>query len=91
MEEKLGGTAVVQNDASEFLLEYYVMEDREKKYGIKIEKKEKKPNGLVLCEDYTSEYIIKSKSRANDILEILMRNKVTPITAESVLNDLKYL
>lgn len=90
MEEKLGGTALVQNAASEFLLEYYLLEDMHKNYGVKIEKKENVAGTLVLKEDYTSEYAIKDEDKANNILELLMKNKVTPTTADSVLHDLGY-
>jgi len=90
MEEKLGGTALVENSSSEFLLEYYLLEDADKNYGIKIEKKEKEVCGLVLKENYISEYVIEDEDKANNILELLMKNKVTPTTADYILHDLGY-
>ena len=90
MEEKLGGTAVLGNLGSEFLLEYYLMSDNNQNYGVKIEKKEKYAGNMVLREDYTSKYTIDSEDKANSVLELLLKNKVTPITAGNVLHDLGY-
>jgi len=90
MKEIFSGKAMVQSDISEFLLEYYLIEDNNKNYGIRIEKTEKMGNKLVLKEDYTSEYGIDSEANANAVLEMLMKNKVTPTTADCVLHDLGY-
>ena len=90
MEVKLGGTATVHNDASEFFLEYYLLEDKERNYGVKIEKKEKRAGQMVLCEDYVSEYTISDEDSANSVLELLAKNMVTPTTADSILQDLGY-
>ena len=90
MSVKLGGTAAVQNATSEFLLEYYLMEDQAQNYGVKIKKKEKKAGDIVLCEDYVSDYTITDKGSANAVLELLVKNTVTPTTAGAVLQDLGY-
>jgi len=90
MEIKLGGTAEIKNISSDFLLEYYILEDKEKNYGFKIDKKEKIDGKLVLCEEYVSEYVTNNEDRANDILKLLAKNTVTPVTADSVLHDLGY-
>ena len=90
MMEKLGGSSVVQNTASEFLLEYYLMEDQERNYGVKIEKTEKMSGNLVLREDYVSGYGIDDEAEANDVLKLLIKNQVTPTTADCVLHDLGY-
>ena len=90
MGEKLGGTAVVNNAISEFLLEYYLVEDNCQNYGVKIEKKEKRAGNLILREDYTSEYTIDDEGKANEVLDLFVKNKVTPITADCVLHDLGY-
>jgi len=90
MEEKLGGTAAIRNIGSEFLIEYYLVEDSDRNYGVKIEKKEKREGNLILREDYTSEYTIDDEDKANAVLDLLVKNKVTPMTAEWVLHDLGY-
>jgi len=90
MEEKLGGTAVVHNTASEFLLEYYLVEDSDQNYGVKIEKKENMAGNLILREDYTSGYAISDENKANAVLDLLVKNRVTPTTADCILHDLGY-
>ena len=90
MEIKLGGTVAVQNVSSDFLLEYYLVEDKEKNYGFKIDKKESRSGKLVLCEEYVSEYVTDDEDKANDVLGILAKNMVTPTTADCVLHDLGY-
>lgn len=90
MELKLGGTAEIKNISSDFLLEYYLVEDKEKNYGFKIDKKESKDGKLVLCEEYVSEYITDDETKANNVLNLLVKNVVTPTTADCVLHDLGY-
>ena len=90
MEERLEEMISVHNISSEFLLYYYLLEDTEKNYGVKIEKKEKRAGALVLCEDYNSGYTIENEDTANDVLELLAKNMVTPATADCVLEDLGY-
>ena len=90
MGEKLGGTAVIRNTSTEFLLEYYLVGGKEKNYGVKIEKKEKNKGEFVLSEKYTSQYIIGDKDSASKVLDILVKNSVTPTTVDCVLHDLGY-
>lgn len=90
MELKLGGTAEIKNISSDFLLEYYLVEDKEKNYGFKIDKKESKDGKLVLREEYVSEYITDDETKANNVLNLLVKNVVTPTTADCVLHDLGY-
>ena len=90
MELKLGGTAKIKNISSDFLLEYYLVEDKEKNYGFKIDKKESKDGKLVLREEYVSEYITDDETKANNVLNLLVKNVVTPTTADCVLHDLGY-
>ena len=90
MMERLGGSSVIQNTASEFLLEYYLLEDQERNYGVKIEKTERMDENLVLREDYVSGYGIEDEDKANDVLRLLIKNQVTPTTADCVLHDLGY-
>lgn len=90
MEFRLEGNAVIKNNDSEFLLEYYLIEDSEKNYGVKIDKKEKTSKGLVLCEEYVSNYTTDNEKEASSILQLLAKNIVTPTTADNVLQDLGY-
>lgn len=90
MEIKLEGTVAVQNVSSDFLLEYYLVEDREKNYGFKIDKKENRAGKLVVCEEYVSEYVTDDEDTASDVLSLLAKNMVTPTTADCVLHDLGY-
>ncbi len=88
MELKLSGTATVQNVTSEFILEYYLIEDYEENFGFKIDKKERKSGEFVLCEEYVSEYTTSDIEEANRILDVLTKNVVTPTTADNVLQDM---
>jgi len=90
MKEKLGGMALVQGNVSELFLEYYLSENDTHNYAVKIEKKEMKNGNFVLREDYTSEYMIDGEDTANKVLELLVKNSVTPTTADCVLEDLGY-
>lgn len=90
MEVKLGGTVKIKEASSDFLLEYYLVEDKYKNYGLKIDKKENINGKLMLCEEYVSEYITDDEDRANYILSVLAKNMVTPTTADDVLEDLGY-
>ena len=75
-------------------IEYYKIQENNKdssdfKYGIEIVKKEfKEKNINVEVKDVFN--IIKEEKRANNILEILKRNMVTPIGLNDVINDLLY-
>lgn len=91
MEKKLGGTVAIQNEKSEFFFEYYLTKDREENYGLKIDKKERKSGELILCEEYVSKYTTDDVLKANNILNLLVKNKVTPITVDNILHDLGYL
>lgn len=73
------------------LLEYYLLkkDSINPNYGLKIIKKEKTRQGEVRCmEEYVSEYISEYEEDVNGIIKILANNTVTPVTAESVLEDL---
>ena len=75
-------------------IEYYKIKEKNKvsgnlKYGIEIVKKEFKEKAIkVEVKDVFN--IIKEEKRADNILEILKRNMVTPIGLNDVINDLLY-
>ena len=74
----------------EVLLDYYIVENNEENFGLKIEKKEKKAGKFVVCEEYTSDYIIDDFEEASKVLNTFIQNTVTPTTAESILEDMGY-
>ena len=73
-------------------LEYYktkkAQTKNEKKYGIEVIKKEENKNGIT--REKTVENGISNNEKVIDkLLEILIENKVTPITTKDVITDLK--
>ncbi len=74
----------------ELLLDYYIVENNEENFGLKIEKKEKKAGKFVACEEYTSDYIINDFEEASKVLDMFIQNAVTPATAENILEDMGY-
>lgn len=77
------------------LVEYYITEeeetdenyDRKKPYGIEVVKKQK-IDGVVYREIKTVGNVSCDVHQVNDLLAILYRNSVTPITVGDVLEDL---
>lgn len=74
----------------ELLLDYYIVENNEENFGLKIEKKEKRAGKFVVCEEYTSDYIIDDFGEASKVLNMFIQNTVTPTTAENILEDMGY-
>lgn len=70
------------------LLEYYLTNEGNNKFGIKVSKK---LDATTCCEEYTLGYTINERTTANHIIELLSENTVTPVTAENVLHDLGYV
>ena len=73
-------------------LEYYKTKNAqtndEKKYGIEVIKKEENKDGIT--REKTVENGISNNEKVIDkLLEILIENKVTPITTKDVITDLK--
>lgn len=73
-------------------LEYYktkkAQTKNEKKYGIEVIKKEENKNGIT--REKTVENGLSNNEKVIDkLLEILIENKVTPITTKDVITDLK--
>ncbi len=76
-------------NSSKALLEYYLVENGEDKYGIKISKKT--DGVLKLSEQRTLEYIVDEEVEADKVIKLLAKNTVIPTTVENVLHDLGYV
>lgn len=73
-----------QEQSNIFRIEYYKI--KEEKYGIEIIKKCKNES----IENKEIRMIEKDEKKINNLLNILKRNKVTPIEVEYILEDLNY-
>lgn len=95
-----GGTYFTLSDLEnssinhEVELEYYSLEKRihnksnvSSTYGIEIVKKEYLEN-TTKVERRNVEYVTKDKEQAETILELLKRNKVTPMSLDDIVYDL---
>ncbi len=77
------------------LIEYYIVEDEntdedyddKKPYGIEVMKKQL-IDGIVYREIKTVKHISSSQDYVKNLIDILKRNSVTPITTGDVLDDL---
>lgn len=98
--EFYGDTVIDKNDYNEFdsefkiELTYYKTQGLEllddKKFGIEIVKKETDGKNIKV-EAKEFESIVDTEEKVNNILEVLKRNKVTPIAVNDVLEDMKVL
>ena len=93
---KLYGKTIIDNSDSKELgkdykveLEYYKMEEStaQRPYGIKIVKRNIENNQMNI-EEKTIDNICYREQETNKLLDILMNNKVTPISVEDVIHDL---
>ena len=73
---------------SDVLLEYYLVEPQKStpNYGVKIVKKKK--GDAENLEEYTQEYVSDNAKKVTQIIRMLARNTVTPVSAKYVLEDL---
>ena len=72
----------------EFIVEYYkIFHENSKKNGIEVIKKIKIENDEII-ERKEVDDILDSEEKADKLLEILKRNKVTPIALKDVIDDL---
>ena len=72
----------------EFIVEYYkIFHEKSKKIGIEVIKKIKIENDEII-ERKEVDDILDSEEKADKLLEILKRNKVTPIALKDVIDDL---
>jgi len=93
---KLYGKTIINNSDSEDLgenyqveLEYYKMEEstKQRPYGIKIVKR-KMENNQMNIEEKTIDNICYREQETDKLLDILINNKVTPISVDDVIHDL---
>lgn len=69
-------------------LEYYkIIDEENKKYGIRTIKKEYMGNKTRI-EEKTINYLSNDEQKIEDILNILKRNEVTPVCVEEIISDL---
>jgi len=100
--KKLYGTARIDNSDSKEIgesqtieLEYYEIEDdlvlqeESKKYGVEIVKK-RVEHEEVKVENKIINNIYSEEKDMSNLLEKLINNKVTPITLEDIIEDLKF-
>ena len=82
------------NDNEKFELEYYETHNMpgtcKKEYGIEIVKKRKQDEKFNI-ESKIINNISDEEKDVNKLLEILMLNKVTPITVDDVISDISVL
>lgn len=82
------------NDNEKIELEYYethnLAEKEERKYGIEVVKKKDK-NEKFNIESKIVNNISSEEKVINRLLEILMINKVTPITVDDIISDISVL
>jgi len=93
---KLYGKTIINNSDSEDLrenyqveLEYYKMEESsaQRPYGIKIVKRNIENNQMNI-EEKTIDNICYREQETNKLLDLLINNKVTPISVDDVIHDL---
>ena len=95
------GRTVIDSSDSEDLksnekieLEYYethnLLEENERKYGIEVVKRNQK-NEKFNIESKIVNNISKEENKVNRLLEILMINKVTPVTVDDIISDISVL
>ena len=81
-------------DSERIELEYYethnLAEKSERKYGIEVIKKKNKKEKFNI-ESKVINNISNEEKDVNRLLEILMINKVTPITVEDIISDISVL
>lgn len=95
-----GRTVIDSSDSEELKedekieLEYYethnLAEKNERKYGIEVVKKKDKKEKFNI-ESKIINNISNEEKEVNKLLEILMMNKVTPITVDDIISDISVL
>lgn len=97
--KSLFGRTVIDSSDSEEInekieLEYYetsnTMEENGRKYGIEVVKKEK-GNKKFNIESKVVNNISNEEQHIDSLLQILMLNKVTPITVDDIISDISVL
>lgn len=95
-----GKKVIDSSDSDEILadekieLEYYethnIAKDNERKYGIEVLKRDIKHNKFNI-ESKIVNNISNEENKINRLLEILMINKVTPVSVDDVISDITVL
>ena len=97
--KSLFGRTVIDSSDSEEIddkieLEYYetsnLVEENGRKYGIEVVKKEK-GNKKFNIESKIVNNISNEEKHINNLLKILMLNKVTPISVDDIISDISVL
>lgn len=97
--KSLFGRTVIDSSDSEEIddkieLEYYetsnLVEENGRKYGIEVVKKEE-GNKKFNIESKVVNNISNEEKHINNLLQILMLNKVTPITVDDIISDISVL
>ena len=97
--KRLFGRTVIDSSDSEEIddkieLEYYetsnLVEENGRKYGIEVVKKEK-GNKKFNIESKIVNNISNEEKHINNLLKILMLNKVTPISVDDIISDISVL
>ena len=97
--KSLFGRTVIDSSDSEEIddkieLEYYetsnLVEENERKYGNEVVKKEK-GNKKFNIESKIVNNISNEEKHINNLLKILMLNKVTPISVDDIISDISVL
>ena len=71
------------------VIEYYLL-NKEKNYGLKVVKKERLKDGSIkYIESFFKDDISSEEKKANKLINLLARNRVTPISAGNVLEDME--
>ncbi|MBO5005762.1 MAG: hypothetical protein J6D03_11250 [Clostridia bacterium] len=102
LREFYGDTIIDKNDYNEFdgefkiHLTYYKtqdclnLDDKNASYGMQVVKKQTDGNSMkVETKEFSN--IVDTEEKVDNILEILKRNKVTPVAVRDVLEDMKVL
>lgn len=95
-----GRTVIDSSDSDELNfnekieLEYYethnLLKENEREYGIEVVKRNQK-NEKFNIESKVVNNISKEENEVNRLLEILMVNKVTPVTVDDIISDISVL
>lgn len=71
------------------VIEYYLL-NKEKNYGLKVVKKERLKDGSIkYIESYFKNNVSSEEDKADRLINLLARNRVTPVSVGNVLEDME--